>query len=265
MGWKDEGATLWEPSCRGAHLGPEAQELCTALFQMLSSFIEQKFEDPRREAIKLCLGHISASPFTATELESLRQQWASLLPSTKMALTVPERQPFLLGMIGQSLETMGGPDFAIYMEGEDSFWTGAVFPKKEKSRPLDDSGFNSNANNYKSVQAMAEDLEKKFREEEKLGRMLPTTLGNLKVDFPGSTPLVAAMGHSQTQWGCKAIARWHPLCATEQSDCFPGSASVPRSRGRCTHGEVCPGGARSYVCTVGGHFVGTQAGQDQET
>jgi hypothetical protein len=161
---------------------------------MLSSFIEQKFEDPRREAIKLCLGHISASPFTATELESLRQQWASLLPSTKMALTVPERQPFLLGMIGQSLETMGDPDFAIYMEGEDSFWTGAVFPKKEKSRPLDDSGFNSNANNYKSAQAMAEDLEKKFREEEKLGRMLPTTLGNLKVDFPGRTQLVAAMG-----------------------------------------------------------------------
>jgi len=69
-----------------------------------------------------------------------------------------------------------------------------VFPKKEKSRPLDDSEFSSMANNYKSVQAMADDLEKKFREEEQLCRMLPATLGNLKADFPGRTPLVAAMG-----------------------------------------------------------------------
>jgi hypothetical protein len=54
---------------------------------------------------------------------------------------------------------LGDPDFAIYVEAEDSFWTGvpvgygaplprvpAVFPKKEKSRPLDDSEFSSMAN-----------------------------------------------------------------------------------------------------------------------
>ena len=41
-----------------------------------------------------------------------------------MALEVPERQPFLLGMIGQTLELLGDPDFAIYTDGEDTFWNG---------------------------------------------------------------------------------------------------------------------------------------------
>ena len=64
--------TLWEQTCRGAHLGAEARELCTTIFEMLSSFTEQKFEDPRREAIRLGLGHIAASPFTREELDALR-------------------------------------------------------------------------------------------------------------------------------------------------------------------------------------------------
>ena len=124
-----------------------------------------------------------------------------------MAMVVPERQPFLLGLVGQSLEAFGDPDYSVYMEGTDSFWNGvpvgydeplpripAVFPPKEKARPLDDSEFNNMACNYKSAEGMADDLEKKFREEEQLGRMVPTTLGRLKADFPDRTPLVAAMG-----------------------------------------------------------------------
>ena len=199
--------TLWEPSCRCAHLRPEAKVLGESLFAMLSTFVDKKFADPRREAIKLGLGHFSSSPFDEKELEDLRRRWAANLPSKEMALVVPERQPFLLGLIGQSLEAFGDPDFAIYMEGPDSFWTGvpvgydeplprvpSVFPKKEKARPLDDSEFNSMACNYKSAEGMAEDLEKKFREEEQLGRMVPTTLGRLKTDFPDRPPLVAAMG-----------------------------------------------------------------------
>lgn len=199
--------TLWEPTCRGAHMGPEAKGMCIKIFEMLSMFVEKKFADPRREAIKLGLGHFSSSPFTDKELEGLRHGWAALLSSKDMALVVPEREPFLLGLIGQSLEACGDPDFAIYMEGTDSFWTGvpvgydeplpripAIFPQKEKARPLDDSEFNSMACNYKSAEGMADDLEKKFQEEEQLGRMVPTTLGRLKTDFPDRTPLVAAMG-----------------------------------------------------------------------
>ena len=199
--------TLWEPSCRGAHMSAEAKGLCMEIFEMLSTFVDKKFADPRREAIKLGLGHFSSSPFTDKELEGLRRSWAALLPSKDMAMVVPERQPFLLGLVGQSLEAFGDPDYSVYMEGTDSFWNGvpvgydeplpripAVFPPKEKARPLDDSEFNNMACNYKSAEGMADDLEKKFREEEQLGRMVPTTLGRLKADFPDRTPLVAAMG-----------------------------------------------------------------------
>ena len=199
--------TLWEPSSRGAYLSSEAKRLGKNLFEILSTFIDNKFADPRREAIKLGLGHFASSPFTEKELEELRQRWAATLPSKEMALVVPERQPFLLGLIGQSLEVFGDPDFAVYMEGTDSFWTGvpvgydeplprvpSIFPKKEKARPLDDSEFNSMAGNYKSAEGMADDLEKKFKEEEMLGRMIPTTLGRLKTEFPERHPLVAAMG-----------------------------------------------------------------------
>ena len=89
---------------------------------LLSS--SKSLKTPAGEAIRLGLGHIAASPFTREELDALRQQWASFLPSNRMALTVPDRQSFLLGMIGQCLEVLGDPDFAIYMEGEDSFWRG---------------------------------------------------------------------------------------------------------------------------------------------
>ena len=199
--------TLWEPSQRGAHLDAKAQDLCRQVHDLAENFIREKFEDPRREAIKLGLGHITASPFTASELDHLRRKWAAFLPSTQMALIVPDRQPFFLGIIGQSLELLGDPDAQIFMEGEDSFWTGvplgydeplpraaAVFPKKEKIRPLDESEYNPMAENYRSAKEMAEGLEKKFREEEALGRMVPTTLGELKQQFPERIPLVAAMG-----------------------------------------------------------------------
>ena len=69
-----------------------------------------------------------------------------------------------------------------------------VFPAKEKRRKLDDSEFSEVAQNYKSADEMAAELEKKFREEEKQGRMFPATMGSLKQDFPGRPALVAAMG-----------------------------------------------------------------------
>ena len=50
------------------------------------------------------------------------------------------------------------------------------------------------AGNDKSAEVMADDLEKKFKEEELLGRRIPATLGRLKTEFPERHPLVAAMG-----------------------------------------------------------------------
>ena len=199
--------TLWEPKSRGAHLDPKGKDLCDRLYGLFSDFIGKKFDDPGREAVKLGLGKIEGSPFHSSELSHLRQSWAKILPSERLALEVPDRQPFLLGMIGQSLEVLGDPDAGVYTDGLDSFWTGvpvgydnplprvpAVFPKKEKVRPLDESEYNNLAENYRSARDMADDLERKFREEEALGRMIPTTLGELKSKHPDRTPLVAAMG-----------------------------------------------------------------------
>eukprot|EP00435_Cladocopium_sp_Y103_P068191 s408_g31.t1 len=224
--------TLWEPEARGAHLEPAARELCNKLFGTLTEFVRNKFQDPRREAIKLGLGHIASSPFSREELQKLREYWAALLPSSKTALVVPERQPFLLGMIGQSLEIMGDPDYAIFMEGKDSFWTGvpvgfdeplprtpSVFPKKEKVRPLDESEYNNIASNYKSAVEMADEMEAKFRQEEALGRMVPTTLGEIKVEYPDRIPLVAAMGAIRKPNGpedAAAMLRW----VEEEKDSF---------------------------------------------
>ena len=39
-------------------------------------------------------------------------------------MDVPERQPFFLGLIGQSLEMVKDPDFKIFLDEGDSFWNG---------------------------------------------------------------------------------------------------------------------------------------------
>jgi len=199
--------TLWDPADRGAHLHPEGQAFCKSVFGLVSQFVTRKLGDLRLAAFKLGLGKIETSPFSEQDLDSLRKEWATLLPSKAKALEIPERQPFLLGLISQSLERVEDPDYKIFMHGKDSFWTGVpvgydeplprtpdVFPRKEKVRPLDESEYNNLAGNYRSAREMSEELEKKFQEEEALGRMIPTTLSALQAKHPDRTPLVAAMG-----------------------------------------------------------------------
>ena len=66
------------------------------------------------------------------------------------------------------------------------------------------------ARNYKSAEEHAEGLEQKFREDEALGMMYPSTLGALKSEFPGQNIMVAALG---------AIARVLGLFTTELIMC----------------------------------------------
>ena len=204
--------TLWNPADRGAHICAGGQEFCKSIFGMVSKFVTERLGDLRLAAFKLGLGKIETSPFSEQDLDDLRKEWASLLPSRSKSLEIPERQPFLLGMISQSLEKVEDPDYKIFMHGKDSFWTGVpvgydeplprtpdVFPRKEKVRPLDESEYNNLACNYRSAREMSEELEKKFREEEALGRMIPTTLSALQSKHPERTPLVAAMGPSRNR------------------------------------------------------------------
>ena len=69
-----------------------------------------------------------------------------------------------------------------------------VFPPKEKVKPLDETEFMSLAQNYRSAEEVSEELESKFKEEEALGRMFPTTIAALQQQFPDREVLVAALG-----------------------------------------------------------------------
>ena len=71
--------------------------------------------------------------------------------------------------------------------------TPQVFPPKLKHKKLDDSDFNPIAVNYPSARVSVADLEKKFLEEEALGRMFPLRLSVAKERFGGDKVRVAAM------------------------------------------------------------------------
>ena len=58
-----------------------------------------------------------------------------------------------------------------------------VFSLKEHWRKLDESEPDFDRANYKSAELSASQLLAKFREEEKLGRMRPATLGALQEEY----------------------------------------------------------------------------------
>ena len=132
------------------------------------------------EAFRLVTGRISVSPFTKEKLDEARKRWAALLPCPKDALVVDGGQPFLLRGLALWLKAFDDPDnFA------NGVWVGVdkplprcpqVFPPKLKHRKLDETEFNPVASNYPSAQLSSAQLEEKFRDEEKLGRMFPSTL-----------------------------------------------------------------------------------------
>ena len=177
--------TRWPPSCRAFHRPADMKELAEETFKFLQG-------DVRREAFRLATGNMHASPFDLKVLTDLRHRWAKLLESPSQALVVEEGQPFLLRGLAQWLKKFGDPDYGILVDGEDCFasgvWVGVdkplprcpqVFPEKLTHRKLGETEFNPIAFNYPSAQASAKDLEEKFKEEEQLGRMFPTTTLNV--------------------------------------------------------------------------------------
>ena len=180
------------------------------LKELLQEFVVSQIGDLRKEAFHLALGRLQGSPFSERALQQLRERWAQLLPSPASAMELTEGQPFFLHLLAQTLEVMEDPDYQVLVRDKESFATGvpvgldeplprvpAVFPPKEKHRKLDDSDYIPFSENYKSAELVAEELENKFREEERLGRMYPTTLAALKAKHPDREVLVASMGAIQ--------------------------------------------------------------------
>ena len=197
----------WWPSDRFVYQKGAPAQLATDLHALVKTFVVESIPDLRRAAFELAVGKTKTSPFTPEALESVRKKWAELLPRPNKALVKAERQPFLLEMLSQTLEGLDDPDWRILVEAEDSFSTGvpvgydaplprvpSVFPPKEKNRRLDESLFLEDSANYKSADGLSHKLEEKFREEEALGRMYPTTSGALRAQFPDQQILIAPMG-----------------------------------------------------------------------
>ncbi|CAE7247487.1 unnamed protein product [Symbiodinium natans] len=172
----------------------------------IRNFVLEEVGDLRKAALQLAVGRMKSSPFSEQGVQRLRQQVASMLPDPDLALQVPERQPFLLHLLSQSLKLLGDPDWACLSQGEECFAMGVplgdevplprtpqVYRERVKERTLDVTPFQQIMNNYESAELSADKLEEHFAAEERAGRMIPSTEPALRAEY-GDTLLVASMG-----------------------------------------------------------------------
>ena len=198
---------LFRPEQRGAFLGSEAKALVQNIHSLVVQFVSKEIGDVRDKAFRLAVGQFTASPFSQGAMDELRQSWSRLLPRPQSAVVIPEGQPFLLELMSQTLEIFGDPDWMILTTDKESFATGvpvgygrplprvpSVFPERTKQSKLDESEYMAVAKNYRSAEENSKGLEDKFREDEALGLMFPTTMGVLQSMYPSQEILVAALG-----------------------------------------------------------------------
>eukprot|EP00435_Cladocopium_sp_Y103_P068509 s490_g31.t1 len=197
--------TRWRPQQRGERRTPEMVGLANASFEILADTVRKHVVDVRREAFKLVTGKLEGSPFAINVIEETRSALFGLLPDPADAQIRDEGQPFYLRAMAQWLKKFEDPDAHWLVDEADSFASGVfvgvdkplprspqVFPLKTKHRKMDETEFSPIADNYPSAQMSADELEKKFREEELLGRMHPSKLGVLKQEY-GDRLRVASM------------------------------------------------------------------------
>ncbi|CAE7892148.1 unnamed protein product, partial [Symbiodinium sp. KB8] len=109
------------------------------------------------------------------------------------------------------------PDWEAIACQQDSYVTGVaigfdepaphlpqVYEFKFKSRKLDDSEDEWHRDNYSSAKQTVEQLEQKFKEEEALGRMAPSTLPVLEQKYGKDRVRIASLGSLLKPDGCAA-------------------------------------------------------------
>ena len=241
--------TRWPPASRGLYRADNMKRLAEATYNILLDTVVSSIKDVRLESFKLVTGKLVSSPFTKEKLDEARKRWADLLPAPKEALVVDDGQPFLLRGLALWLKAFDDPDADILVDGVDNFangvWVGVdkplprcpqVFPPKLKHRKLDDTDFNPVASNYPSAQLSSKQLEDKFREEEKLGRMFPSTLPVMVNKYGADRVRVASMaaimkpdgGVRPLHDGTHSVMVNHEIKYADQLQC-PGPAEVAAS------------------------------------
>ena len=198
----------WPPEAREKLATGEEVVHAERVRGLLREFVTCHLKDPRDMAFRLATGHLKASPFSSASMQKLRRSVVSLIPggSTDL-LRVPERQPFYLYLLAESLRILGDPDWEVLVQGDECYAEGMpvgfdsplprapqVFRLRDRFRKLDESEFEPQMQNYSSAEMSADKMEEHFRAEEQEGLMIPTTEGAVNAEFGKGRLLVAAMG-----------------------------------------------------------------------
>ncbi|CAE7226635.1 FCPC [Symbiodinium sp. CCMP2592] len=198
--------TRWPPEARGGLLPKQALEFATAMHQVLRDFVADVVPDIKRTAMELALGRLKESPFTPEMLRVLRKEWFSCIEAASGGKctdldVVPSGQPFFLHAVSATARLLQDPDWK------------AVYEYKHKSRKLDESDVEWHRENYSSANETSDQLEKKFAEEEALGRMAPSTL-------PEVVHLVRSAKQSQEATFCLTgdVTAAHRLFLVREAD-----------------------------------------------
>ena len=197
----------WTPTARERIADSVQAGHARAVRDILEKFVREQLGDAKKFSFMLATGKISSSPFSEEALSCLRENIAATLGDPVGALEVPERQPFYLHLLAQSLQTLGDPDWAILTQGEECFANGMplghdkplprtpqVFRRRLKSRKLDETPFDPIMSNYISAELSSEQLEAQFRKVAEQGMMIATTEGAVRQEFGPDQLLIAAMG-----------------------------------------------------------------------
>ncbi|CAE7252001.1 glyQS [Symbiodinium sp. CCMP2592] len=189
----------WAPEAREKLASSDEVAHAEGIRGLLRDFVIDQLKDPKDMAFRLATGHVKNSPFAESALQKLRQRIVGLIPGASSdLLRVPERQPFHLYLLAESLRLLGDPDWEILVQGEECYAEGMpvgfdsplptapqVFRPRDRFRKLDESEFEPQMQNYSSAELSSDKIEEHFRAEEREGLMVATTEGAVKAEYGG--------------------------------------------------------------------------------
>ncbi len=161
----------------------------------------------QQTVLELASGRYETSPFSDGLLVECRGIIIDTLGLKGADGPPPPNQPFHLPLIAAVANACGDLDADVVEKGAYNYTTGvpigvgrrmprtpAVFERKRKWSSLDETDYNENIHNYKSARDAGDQLEKQFKEEERLGMCFRLPRGEAMERYPGKSLQVAALG-----------------------------------------------------------------------
>ncbi|CAE7353254.1 unnamed protein product, partial [Symbiodinium sp. CCMP2456] len=145
----------WRPMDRGHRLSPQATAHAQSMYRMVTQFITEHVPDPKHLCMSILSGKLEASPFAGEKIQGLRASWAELLGA-------------------------GQGDDILEIPEAQPFLLKALSRTAERLCDPD-------------WEILTEGTDC-FCTGEKLGRMVPTTMGALRAEYEEDMIRVASMG-----------------------------------------------------------------------